>query len=292
MLQQTLNGLTLGAVYALFAVGFTMVFGVLNLLNMAHIAIFTLGAYIALATSNAGVSLFVAIPLATIFTGLAGVLTNRIAYTPIRKRGDSQLAGLVASVGILLALEAALLGVFGERAQAFPEASYSRKLYTLFGGLTISATQIVLILCTAVAMAVLSLAIAHTSWGRGLRAVAENEVAAAVTGINIERVYVITFFVSAALGGLAGILFGLQYKTIVFDMGNSVVVQGLAAIVLGGMTSIYGSAIAGIALGLTEVYTVQYVGSQWKNVIPFLLLFALLALRPQGLFGLKQLREA
>jgi branched-chain amino acid transport system permease protein len=293
LLQQLVNGLFIGSVYGLFAVGYTLVFGILDMLNLAHAAIFTLGGLIALwLVENAGLSIWLAFPVATIIAGLLGLLLNQVAFTPLRKRSDSQFSGLISSIAMAIIFEAAALGFFGARAVRFPVGTITAQAWQ-FGGITITLLQVGIVCVAALLMIILTLVIGYTRVGKAMRAIGENERAATLLGINVKGVIAFTFFVSSALGGAAGILYGLYFNNITPDMGRAIELKGLAVIILGGMGSIPGAILGGLAFGLSEVLTVAITGtSNLRDVVAFAVLFAILLIRPSGLLGRKKTREA
>jgi branched-chain amino acid transport system permease protein len=293
LLQQLINGLFMGSVYGLFAVGYTLVFGVLDMLNLAHAAIFTLGGLIALwLVENAGLSIWFAFPMATIVAGLLGLLLNQVAFAPLRNRSDSQFSGLISSIAMAIIFEAAALGFFGARSVRFPVGTVAVHAWQI-GGITITSLQLGIVCVAALLMVVLTLLIRYTRVGKAMRAIGENERTATLLGINVNGVIAFTFFVSSALGGAAGILYGLYFNNLTPDMGRAIELKGLAVIILGGMGSIPGAILGGLAFGLSEVLTVAITGtSNLRDVVAFAVLFAILLIRPSGILGRKNTREA
>jgi branched-chain amino acid transport system permease protein len=291
--QQLVNGLFIGSVYGLFAVGYTLVFGVLDILNLAHAAVFTLGGLVALwLVQAAGLSIWLAFPVATLFAGLLGLLLNQVAFVPLRKRADSQFSGLISSIAMAIIFEAVALGLFGARSVRFPQGTVSVHIWHL-GGVTITSLQIGIVLVATLLMVVLTLFIRRTRIGKAIRAVAENERAAMLLGVNVNGIIAFTFFISSALGGAAGILYGLYFDALAPDMGRSIELKGLAVIILGGMGSIPGAILGGLAFGLSEVLTVAISGtSNLRDAVAFTVLFAILLIRPSGLLGRGRAREA
>jgi branched-chain amino acid transport system permease protein len=291
--QQLVNGVFIGSVYGLFAVGYTLVFGVLDILNLAHAAVFTLGGLSAVwLVQAAGMSIWVAFPLATLLAGLLGVLLNQVAFVPLRKRADSHFSGLISSIAMAIIFESAALGLFGARAVRFPQGTVSIQIWHL-GGVTITSLQVGIVLVAALLMVVLHLFIRRTRTGAAIRTVAESERAAMLLGVNVNGIIAWTFFISSALGGAAGILYGLYFDALAPDMGRSIELKGLAVIILGGMGSIPGAILGGVAFGLSEVLTVAISGtSNLRDAVAFTVLFAILLLRPSGLLGRGKLREA
>jgi branched-chain amino acid transport system permease protein len=291
--QQLVNGLFIGSVYGLFAVGYTLVFGVLDILNLAHAAVFTLGGLVALwLVQAAGVSIWLAFPLATLFAGLLGLLLNQVAFVPLRKRADSQFSGLISSIAMAIVFEAVALGLFGARSVRFPQGTVSVHIWHV-AGVTITSLQVGIVLVATLLMLVLTFFIQRTRTGKAIRTVAENERAAMLLGINVNGIIAFTFFISSALGGAAGILYGLYFDALAPDMGRSIELKGLAVIILGGMGSIPGAILGGLAFGLSEVLTVAISGtSNLRDAVAFTVLFAILLIRPSGLLGRGKTREA
>jgi branched-chain amino acid transport system permease protein len=291
--QQLVNGLFIGSVYGLFAVGYTLVFGVLDILNLAHAAVFTLGGLIALwLVQAAGVSIWLAFPLATLFAGLLGLLLNQVAFVPLRKRADSQFSGLISSIAMAIVFEAVALGLFGARSVRFPQGTVSVHIWHV-AGVTITSLQVGIVLVATLLMLVLTFFIQRTRTGKAIRAVAESERTAMLLGINVNGIIAFTFFISSALGGAAGILYGLYFDALAPDMGRSIELKGLAVIILGGMGSIPGAILGGLAFGLSEVLTVAISGtSNLRDAVAFTVLFAILLIRPSGLLGRGKTREA
>jgi branched-chain amino acid transport system permease protein len=290
--QQIINGLFLGSIYALFALGYTLVFGVLDILNLAHAAVFMLACFVALAlVADAGLHILAALPLAVLAAGLLGLLLERVAFRPLRGRADSNISGLISSLAMAIVFEAAALELFGPNVSRFPFGTVPDRQIALLGGV-VSRLQLTIIAIAVGCFLALYWLVARTRLGREIRAVAESPRAARVLGVNVDRVIAASFFISSALGGAAGVLFGLAFNSISPDMGRSVELKGLAVIILGGMGSMPGAVIAGFALGLSEVFVVAHLGASYRDVVSFAGLFLILVLRPRGLLGAASLREA
>ncbi len=289
--QQALNGVFVGSIYALFAIGYTLVFGVLDILNLAHAAVFTLAAFIALALVDARLPLWLALPLAVAAAGLIGIVLERLAFRPLRGRADSNISGLISSLAMATVFEAIALQLFGPDISRFPQGTFPDRMIRI-GGASASLLQLCIVGISVVLMAVLTLLLARTRLGRQIRAVAENPRAARILGVNVDRAIAMAFFLSSALGGAAGVLFGLAFNSISPDVGRSVELKGLAVIILGGMGSVPGAVVAGFALGLIEVFTVAHLGSSFRDAVSFAVLFLVLIARPRGLFGRAAAREA
>ena len=285
MFQQAVNGLFLGSIYALFALGYTLVFGVLDILNLAHQAVFMLCAFTALALVGAlHLHTLLALPIAVGAAGVLGVLLERIAFRPLRGRADSNISGLISSLAAATIIEAVAIGVWGPDVHRFPfDAVPSRQIS--LAGAVISEVQIVIIAISVVMMAGLTWLLRRTRLGRQIRAVAESPLAARILGVDVDRVIAASFFISSALGGAAGVLFGLAFNNVSADMGRSVELKGLAVIIVGGMGSMPGAVLAGFGMGIVEVLTIANLGSSYRDAVSFALLFLVLLVRPRGLLG-------
>ena len=290
--QQVINGLFLGSIYALFALGYTLVFGVLDILNLAHAAVFMLAAMGALTLVTAAkLHILVALPLAVLGAGLLGLLLERVAFRPLRGRADSNISGLISSLAVAAVFEAIALQVWGPNVARFPFGIIPEKQIHVLGGV-ISRLQVTIIAVALLLFLVLWWLVQRTRLGREVRAVAESPRAARILGVDVDRAIAWSFFISSALGGAAGVLFGLAFNSVSPDMGRSVELKGLAVIILGGMGSMTGAVIAGFALGLTEVFVVAHLGGSYRDAVSFAALFLILVLRPRGLLGAPSLREA
>jgi len=290
--QQAINGIFLGSIYALFAVGYTLVFGVLDILNLAHQAVFMLCAFTALAfVSGLHLHIALALPLAAIVGGLLGLLLERVAFRPLRGRADSNISGLISSLAAATIFESFALQVWGPDVSRFPFGTFPDKPLHL-GGATVSALQLTIVAIAVALMALLTGLLSATPIGRQIRAVAENPRAARILGVDVDRVIAWSFFISSALGGAAGVLFGLAFNSVSPDAGRSIELKGLAVIILGGMGSVAGAVVAGFAIGIIEVFTVAQIGSSYRDAVSFGVLFLILLVRPRGLLGHAATREA
>jgi len=290
--QQVINGLFLGSIYALFALGYTLVFGVLDILNLAHAAVFMLAAFGALSLVTAAhLPIVAALPIAVLGAGLLGLLLERVAFRPLRGRADSNISGLISSLAMAAIFEALAVEIWGPNVLRFPFGTVPEKQVQLLGAV-ISRLQLTIIAVAIALFLVLWWLVQRTRLGREVRAVAESPRAARVLGVNVDRAIAAAFFISSALGGAAGVLFGLAFNSIGTDMGRSVELKGLAIIILGGMGSMTGAVVAGFALGLVEVFVVAQLGGSYRDAVSFAALFLILVLRPRGLLGAPSLREA
>jgi len=290
--QQLINALSLGSVYALFALGFTLVFGVLGVINLSHGAIFMLGSYIALLlVQQFQMSLWLAMLAAMLICGLIGIIVDFLVLRPLRKRNAPHLSPMIATIGVAIMLTNIAQGIFGAENKRFPFGTIPEDSFSL-GNLHLTAVQLAIILISFALMMVLLVLMRRTQLGRALRAIAESPKAAYLLGINVEGLFFLTSFAAAALGGAAGVLVGLSFNAISPFMGQPMLHKGIAVIILGGMGDIRGAMIGGLFLGLAEVMSVAYLSSDFRDAIAFGLLFLILLVRPSGMFGKISERKA
>ena len=224
--QQIVNGLFLGSIYALFALGYTLVFGVLDILNLAHQAVFMICAYAALVlVVHLHMPMVAALPVAVLAGGLLGMVVDRVAFKPLRGRSDSNIAGLISSIALATIMEAAVVQVFGPDVERFPFGAVPTRSLKI-GGAVVSELQIVIIAISLAMLLGLTWLLRRTRMGRRIRAVAESPKAARVLGVDVDRVISASFFLSSALGAAAGVLFGLAFNNVAPDMGRSVELKG------------------------------------------------------------------
>lgn len=281
-LQQTLNGLSIGSIYALIALGYTMVYGILGFINFAHGDLFMLGAYIGFAlVSFLHMNLVLALVLAMLLTGVVGIIVERVAYRPLRRA--ERLAPMISSIGVSVALQTGVMLVFGPQTERYP-IEYEFKLIEI-AGTRISILQIIILLVSIVLMFGLHLLVHRTGIGTAMRATAENFEAAGLMGISTDSVISLTFFFGSSLGAAAGVLVGVYYNAIFPHMGLLAGIKAFIAAVLGGIGSIQGAMLGGFILGLAEIYATSYLASSWRDAIAFALLIIILLVRPTGLLG-------
>ena len=289
--QQLFNALSLGCVYALFALGFTLVFGVLGVVNLSQGAIFMLGAYAALtAITRLHAPLWAAIAFAFAFSGLVGLLIDRIVLKPLRQRNAPHLIPMIATIGLGIAINSLVQGTFGAENQRFPSEMLPQDSLQI-AGVSVTVLELGIILVSFLMMTVLLLTLKKTQLGRALRAIAESPKAARLLGINVDGLFMLTSFVAAGLGGISGVLIGLYSNALFPLMGQPMLHKGIAVIILGGMGDIRGAMLAGLFLGFAEVLSVAYIGSDMRDAVAFGLLFLVLLVRPKGLFGSTQERK-
>jgi branched-chain amino acid transport system permease protein len=284
IVQQLLNGLVVGGVYALFALGFTLVFGIHQILNLAHGAVFMTGAFIALYTVLAGWPLWLGFILAIAGSGLLSVLIEVVAFRKLRQSGEAEFGAIVSSIGVNLIIVTIAQKVSNTLVLRFPFDTFPIVIYEFFG-LRVSALQLFMVACAVALVLLLTLYLYRTQFGRQVRAVAGNERAAKLLGINPDLVSFQTFFLSGALAGAAGVLVGLAFNSIHFMMGEPWLLRGFVVIILGGLGSIPGAMLAGLLFGMIQTMTIAYFPSGLTDAIIFSLLFLLLLIRPHGLLG-------
>lgn len=283
--QQLLNALTLGSVYALFALGFTLVFGILAVINLSHGAVFMAGSYAALVlVTRLDAPLWLALPGAALTSGLIGLLVDLLVLKPLRARNAPHLMPMIATIGVGIMLTSAAQGLFGAEIRRFPEEILPVADFTV-GEVHVRILELAIVAVAFVLMAALFVLLRKSRLGRALRAVAESPKAAALLGIDVEGLFHATAFAAAALGGAAGVLIGLDFNAITPQMGQPMLHKGIAVIILGGMGDVRGALAGGLFLGFAEVFSKAYLSSQMGDAVAFGLLFLILLLRPSGLFG-------
>jgi branched-chain amino acid transport system permease protein len=288
--QQLINGLAVGSIYALIALGYTMVYGVLRLINFAHGDLFTYGAYLGmtLLTSLAlqdrfGLAVGLAV-LALMVMGLVallGVILERAAYRPLQS--SPRLSAVVSALGGSIFLQNALMLIYGARYQVYPDV-LPQTTVSLFG-LPVPIMRIAVVVVSLTMMAVLYLFVQKTRTGTAIRAAAIDQGAARLMGIDVNRVIQIVFIIGPALGGAAGLLVGLYYGQISFTMGWSYGMKAFTAAILGGIGNIPGAMVGGLILGVVEALGAGYISIAWKDAIAFVVLILILIVRPSGLLG-------
>jgi branched-chain amino acid transport system permease protein len=290
--QQLANGLILGSTYALFALGFTLIFGVLKVLNLTYGFYFSAGALVALGVTRwLGVPVWLALPLGALAAGGLAVAIDSALLTPLRRARAPELSTLMVTLGAVLVLYSLMSMALGTEIRRFPAWVISGEAITV-GGVRLGVAQI-LIVATTLALVLALLALMGASrLGLAIRAVAENEDAARLMGIDVGRTVALVSFLSGVMGGAAGVLIGLNFNAIQPFMGEHMMLRGFAVIIIGGLGDIRGALLAGLALGVAEVMIAGYVESSLKEGIAFALMVLVLWLRPSGLFGRAAIKRA
>lgn len=297
-LQQLINGLTVGSIYALIALGYTMVYGILEFINFAHGEIYMLGAYLAIIAlgflSHWGLNSWAAAPVlvllfAMIVAAAYGATIEKIAYKPLRNA--SRLSPLISALGVSIFLQNFVMLTQGARDKVFHKEQLFSASFTS-GGLSFLNCQIshiqLLIMGTAlVLMAGLALFINHTKTGRAMRAVSQDPKMARLCGVNVDGVIRLTFVIGSALGAAAGVLVAIYYGLVNFYIGYVAGLKAFIAAVVGGIGSVPGAMLGGLLLGMAESFGAGYLSAQYKDVYAFIILILVLLLRPQGILGNK-----
>ena len=284
ILEQSINGLQLGAVYALIALGYTMVYGVLRLINFAHGDIFMLGAFFAyFFISRFGMPIYFVFFVTMFLTALIGYLMEKIAYRPLRNAPKISL--LITAVGVSLFIEyfCSLKAIFTPDYIAFPRP-FEVEAYDL-SIFTITNVQIIIFAITAIALALLYLLIYETKQGKAMRAVSYDRETASLMGIDIDATISLTFIIGAALAGVGGILYAIAYPQINVFMGIMPGIKSFIAAVLGGIGIIHGAVIGGLIIGLSEVFVSAFISSTFRDGFIFIILLLVLLIKPSGIFG-------
>ncbi|WP_427184105.1 branched-chain amino acid ABC transporter permease [Bordetella bronchialis] len=290
--QQFVNALSLGCVYALFALGFTLVFGVLGIINLSHGAVFMVGAYAALSIiTKLGIPLWISLVLTFVVAGALGALIDWLVLKPLRRRNAPHLIPMIATIGVGIVLNNGIQGIYGANNLRFPPGVVPDDTLVV-AGIHVTAIELAIIFLSFALMAVLMVVMRRTQFGRALRAIAESPKAAWLLGINVEQLFLLTSFLAGGLGGVAGLLIGLYSNALYPMMGQPMLHKGIAVIILGGMGDIRGAMLGGLFLGFAEVLSVAYIGSTMRDAVAFGLLFLILLVRPQGLFGKVVQRKA
>jgi branched-chain amino acid transport system permease protein len=289
ILQQGINGVVLGSLYVLVALGLTLVYGVLVQINFAHADIVTLGAFSAYflmhgLSGGAGGGYAAGIVVALIVGGILGWVMNAAVFAPLRGR-RSELLPLIATIGVSVTLENAMLALFGPIPYAF-DSPFSGDVIR-FGGTYITVQHALIIAVSVVTIGLLYAFLRFTFLGKALRAVAQNRDAAALMGIDPDRQVMLTFVIASALAGMAGAMLGPVLVLTPFA-GTSVIVKAFAIVIIGGFGNIDGTILAGLLVGLIESYTTQYLGPGMIDIVVFALLLTMLAVRPTGLIAEKR----
>ena len=299
LLQQLVNGLTLGSVYALIALGYSMVYGILKLLNFAHGEVYMIGAFIGWFVlvglgGPADLAVPVAVALMLMFlaamlgSGLLGVLIERFAYR--RLRNAPRIAPLITALGVSFFLQSTALLIFGPRFRSYSTFEFLGGAVTV-AGVRISYTRILVVVAAIVLMLALTWLVGRTTLGKAMRATAFDREAAAMMGIDVDRVIVATFLIGSILAGAAGVMFGLVFFSVFHLMGFTAGLKGFTAAVVGGIGSIPGAMLGGLLIGLAESFSASYISSTFQDLIVFSILIAVMLFRPTGLLGKADIRK-
>ena len=290
--QQLVNGVLLGATYALFALGFTLMFGVLRVINLTYGFYFSAGALVALWLARSlGWPIWAALPAAAVASGVLAVALDWLLLTRLRRVQAPELSSLMVTLGGVLALYSALTAWLGPDIRRLPPDIISADAFQV-GGVRITSAQLLILAATALLVGGLVLLMQRTRLGLAIRAMAEKPDAAQLMGIDTGRAAALVSFLSGCLAGAGGVLIGLNFNAIHPYMGEQMMLRGFVVIIVGGLGDIRGALLAGLALGVIEVLTAGFLSSNLKEAVAFLILVAVLWTRPSGLFGRAVLRRA
>ena len=292
----TVSGLTLGSLYALIALGYSMVYGILKLLNFAHGDVYMIGAFVGWYTLHAlggplnptisgAAVLFVMFIVSMLGCGVLGVAIERFAYRPLRNA--PRIAPLISALGVSIFLQNSALLIFGASFRDYDTFDLIGVKTFSVGQLFFSVTQLLTVVLAVFLMVALTIFVARSRLGKAMRSTSYDREAASMMGIDVDRVIAVTFFIGSALAGAAGVMFGLVFGQIYHYMGFIAGLKGFTAAVLGGIGSIPGAMVGGLIVGLAESYATGYLpqGSTFQNLYVFALLIAVILIRPSGLFG-------
>jgi branched-chain amino acid transport system permease protein len=310
--QLLVNGLTLGSLYALIAIGYSMVYGILKLLNFAHGDVYMVGAFVGYGILNAlggplspniAITALIALMFvgAMLATGFLGVVIERFAYRPLRDA--PRIAPLISALGVSFFIQNSVLLLLGadfrtynsyllgsKHPEQFTPGPLSDAVFVI-NGVNVQLVQILVLGMTLVLMVGLTLVVARTRIGKAMRATAYDREAAAMMGIDVDRVIGSTFFIGSTLAGAAGVMFGLLFSQVFHFMGFLAGLKGFTAAVVGGIGSIPGAMLGGLLVGLAESFATGYVGGRWSDLIVFAILILVLLVRPSGLLGTRAIQK-
>lgn len=295
IIQQLINGIAVGSIYALIALGYTMVYGIIKLINFAHGDVFMVGSFVGLFTAKAlaaqGLPPFLVLILSLIISmtvsAVLGVAIERMAYKPLRNA--SRIAVLITAIGVSFLLENGGIYILGPQAKGFPEI-IGKHQFELFGSVQMDSNQVMILIVTIILMIILQYIVHWTKIGKAMRAVSHDLEAARLMGINVDRTISATFAIGSALAAAAGVIFGMTYNSVDPLMGVIPGLKAFVAAVLGGIGSIPGAMVGGLLLGTIETGVSSVGYSLWRDGVAFAVLILILIFKPSGLFG-KNVRE-
>lgn len=282
-----INGIALGMAYALIAVGYSMVFGILRLINFSHASVYAFGAYMVYFFVSLRFGLLPATLLAIILSGLLAVIIDKLALKPLRTKGSVPIASLITTIGVSFIIQNVLSMdfVFTSEKKGFPSLNLFANVQ--FGNITIQSSQIVMFLVALLLLALLTFIVQKTKMGLAMRATEQNQKAAQLMGVNVNYVISFAFFLGGASAAIAGALIGGYYQIISPTMGSIIGLKAFSAAVVGGIGILYGSVVGGLVVGIAETVAAQYLGSNVRDPMAFVILIVILILKPNGLFGKK-----
>jgi branched-chain amino acid transport system permease protein len=279
--QQVANGLSLGSVYALIAVGYSLVYSILELINFAHGEVYMLGAFITLTLVLAGVNFYLAFVVAAIACATLGVLIERFAYRPLRD--VQRISATLSAIAVSFILQNGALLTWGAEQRVFPPVLPDRPIR--YGGVVFSSLEIAILVIAVVSVIVLELALRHTKLGLAIRAVNQDIPTASLMGVHVNRIIALVFIVGSVLAALAGVLVGNYLSVIYIRMGYLGTLKAFTAAILGGLGSVVGALVGALLLGLCESLAAAYISTGYRDAIVFLILILVLLFRPNGIMG-------
>ena len=283
-LQQLINGLTLGSTYSLLAIGFTLVLGLLKMLNIAHGDVFMFGAFLGLSFAMLGMPLYLALVLAMLGAGIVAIIIERVCFRPLRKAHF--LMPLLSTIAFGILLQNVTTQIWGSEPSRYPQTTEIAQFQ--LGPVLVSSIDIIILATSILLMVGIDQFVKRTSFGRAMRATSEKPQTASLLGVNINWVIVFTFFVSGALAGVAGVLTALVYLQITPFIGIRQGLIGMVAMVIGGIGNVRGAMIGGLMIGIIEIMNDAYFTAGYRDIILFGLFLAFIVFKPEGLFGTKE----
>jgi len=281
-LQQVINALRIGSIYAVIAIGYTMVYGIIKLINFAHGEIMVFGSYFAfLLATNTNLHFLIILPIAMILTAILGVIIEKVAYAPLRKA--PRLSALITAIGMSFLLQNVMLLIFGSAPKRMPELISMQPIQ--IGNVLIDSITIITVGLSVLFMIVLQIFVKKTKPGKAMRAVSEDKDASVLMGINVNRIITLTFAIGSALGALGGILYSIAFTQIYPTMGVMPGLKAFVAAVLGGIGVMPGAMLGGFMIGAVETFTKAYISTSWADGIVFSILIIILLFKPSGLLG-------
>lgn len=282
ILQQLINGLMLGSNYSLVAIGYTLIFGVLNILHFAHGEVLMAGAFMGLyIITLTHLPIYISLPLTMLFTGILGIIVEILAVRPLKK--DYHLAPLLSTIGVTIILQNLAVKLFGGYGTRFPDVL--QKMDFKIGSLLLSSINIFTFAGSVCLMVILYFFIEKTKIGMAIRTVAQSHITASLLGINVNYVMLVTFAIASALAGAAGVMIGIAYHAITPYIGLQFALKGLVVMLLGGLGNLAGAMIGGLILGMAEVVSIAYVTESFQDIVSFGIMIIILIFKPTGLFG-------
>ncbi|GMQ57945.1 branched-chain amino acid ABC transporter permease [Vallitalea sediminicola] len=285
ILQELANGLTLGMVYALIAVGYSLVFGILRLVNFSHGSVYAFGAHITMVFVGYQFGIIPALMISIVATGLLGITIDKVALAPLRAKKSKGIAALITTIGISYIIQNLLMTAFGSQTKFFPKLFDYGTINIV--GVKISTTQLFIFLVSVILLGLLTYIIKGTKIGLGMRAVEQNQKAASLMGINVNFIVTFTFFLGGASAAIAGTLISGYYQMVYPSMGYLAGLKAFSAAVLGGIGVLHGSIIGGLIIGVSESFAATYIGGGYRDATAFIILIIVLLIKPTGLFGKK-----